>query len=110
MIFTESVADITKRPLYTISSGELGISPTMVEENLQAALDLATAWNAIVLIDEADVFLEQRSSNDLERNSLVSSKSLLSDIFEIHRLTRLGQFSFACSSIMKVSYFSPRIE
>jgi hypothetical protein len=110
IILTESVADITKRPLYTISCGELGISPAMVEENLQAALDLATSWNAIVLIDEADVFLEQRSTNDLERNSLVSSKSLLSDIFEMQRLTSLGQFSFACSSIMKGSSFSPLIE
>lgn len=45
-----------------------------VEKNLQAGLDLATGWNAIVLIDEADVFLEQRSTSDLERNSLVSSK------------------------------------
>jgi hypothetical protein len=90
MILTESVADITQRPLYTISCGELGISPMMVEDNLQAALNLATAWNAIVLIDEADVFLEQRSTNDLERNSLVSSKSFLSDIFEMHRLTCLG--------------------
>jgi hypothetical protein len=80
MILIESVADITKRPLYTISCGELGVSTTMVEENLQAALSLATTWNAIVLIDEADVFLEQRSANDLERNSLVSSRSSLINI------------------------------
>lgn len=36
-------------------------------------LDLAGTWNAIVLIDEADVFLEQRNVSDLERNGLVSS-------------------------------------
>ena len=33
---------------------------------------LAVAWNAILLIDEADVFLEQRSVQDLQRNCLVS--------------------------------------
>jgi hypothetical protein len=70
----ESVADTTKRPLYQISCGELGVGSTQVELNLSTALRLATSWNAIVLIDEADVFLEQRSPHDLERNSLVSSK------------------------------------
>ncbi|KMU78442.1 hypothetical protein CISG_07446 [Coccidioides immitis RMSCC 3703] len=68
----ESVADYTKRPLYTISSGELGAESTVVHANLCAALHLATTWNAIVLIDEADVFLEQRSQRDLKRNGLVS--------------------------------------
>lgn len=70
----ESVADITKRPLYSINCGELGTNTNSVEANLSDALRLATTWNAIVLIDEADVFLEARSLNDLERNGLVSSK------------------------------------
>lgn len=70
----ESVADITKRPLYSVNCGELGVSTESVEANLSDALRLATTWNAIVLIDEADVFLEARSPNDLERNGLVSSK------------------------------------
>jgi len=68
------VADITERPLYTISSGELGTDPKTMEDNLSLALQLATTWKAIVLIDEADVFLEQRSARDLKRNGLVSSK------------------------------------
>jgi len=29
-------------------------------------------WGAIILIDEADVFLEKRQVKDLQRNSLVS--------------------------------------
>jgi hypothetical protein len=70
----ESVADYTKRPLYTVNCGELGVNTNSVEANLSDALRLATTWNAIVLIDEADVFLEARSPNDLERNGLVSSK------------------------------------
>ncbi|KAF2193260.1 P-loop containing nucleoside triphosphate hydrolase protein [Zopfia rhizophila CBS 207.26] len=68
----ESVADHTRRPLYTISSGDLGINATLVEDKLCSALELATTWEAIVLIDEADVFLEERSPYDLERNGLVS--------------------------------------
>ncbi|KUJ11269.1 P-loop containing nucleoside triphosphate hydrolase protein [Mollisia scopiformis] len=78
----ESVADQTKRPLYTISSGELGVGTKAVEDNLKAALDLATTWNAIVLLDEADVFLEQRSMQDLDRNSLVSIFLRLMEYYE----------------------------
>ncbi|KAH6723045.1 P-loop containing nucleoside triphosphate hydrolase protein [Leptodontidium sp. MPI-SDFR-AT-0119] len=78
----ESVADQTKRPLYTISCGELGVQPAAVEKNLKAALDLATTWNAIALIDEADIFLEERSMHDLERNSLVSIFLRLLEYYE----------------------------
>ena len=73
----ESVADVTERPLYTISSGELGTDPKTMEDNLSVALQLATTWKAIVLIDEADVFLEQRIAKDLKRNGLVSSKKFI---------------------------------
>lgn len=45
-----------------------------MERNLTTALEVATRWNAIVLIDEADVFLEQRTVHDLKRNALVSGK------------------------------------
>ena len=73
--FSESIADDIRQPLYTITSGELGSTTALIQENLSAALELATTWNAIVLLDEADVFLEQRSPNDLERNALVSGKA-----------------------------------
>lgn len=33
---------------------------------------MCTRWKAILLIDEADVFLEQRNLHELERNKLVS--------------------------------------
>jgi DNA polymerase III delta prime subunit len=75
---SESVADYTQRPLYTVSSGDLGVDAAAVERTLLDALDLAAAWNAIVLIDEADVFLEQRSNHDLQRNGLVSGRILVS--------------------------------
>lgn len=68
----ESVAEFTQRPLYAVSSGELGTYPTDLEENLSQILDVATVWKAVLLLDEADVFLERRSLHDLQRNSLVS--------------------------------------
>lgn len=45
-----------------------------VEPRLKEALESCARWNAIMLIDEADVFLEARSTDSLERNELVSSK------------------------------------
>lgn len=70
----ESVADKIKRPLYVMMSGEFGSNIESVERNLRRVLELVTTWKAVLLIDEADVFLEKRSSQDLARNGLVSSK------------------------------------
>ncbi len=64
-----------KAPLYTMSAGELGVISHQVEKKLGEILDMATMWNAILLIDEADIFMEQRGPHDLQRNELVSSKN-----------------------------------
>jgi len=61
-----------RRPLYSVSASELGYSAGSVESSLQEAFDLAARWKALILLDEADVFLEKRSDNELERNKVVS--------------------------------------
>lgn len=45
-----------------------------MESQLSNWFRLAEQWGAVMLIDEADVFLEQRSKTDLHRNSLVSGR------------------------------------
>lgn len=45
-----------------------------MESQLSNWFRLAEQWGAVMLIDEADVFLEQRSKTDLHRNSLVSGE------------------------------------
>ncbi|KAK1835761.1 hypothetical protein QBC39DRAFT_339548 [Podospora conica] len=68
----ESIADYTRRPLLTISSGQV-IGPAQeVEARLSKLLSLAKKWNSVVLLDEADVFMQERAIQDLERNALVS--------------------------------------
>lgn len=57
-----------------MSAGDLGIESYEVESSLSDVLEMCTKWNGVLLLDEADVFLEQRSANDLERNKLVSSE------------------------------------
>jgi len=68
----ESVAESMHIPLYMMSAGDLGIRPEEVEDALQKILEMVAKWDAILLLDECDVFLEERTANDLERNKLVS--------------------------------------
>lgn len=59
-------------PVYSISAGYLSCNPQDVQQRLEEAFDIATSWNAVILLDEADIFLEKRSITDLARNQLVS--------------------------------------
>ncbi|KAK0612719.1 Replication factor C large subunit [Lasiodiplodia hormozganensis] len=68
----ESLAEEMRRPLYSMSAGELGHEADEVERNLQRALEISTKWGAVLLLDECDVFLEKRSAADIQRNMLVS--------------------------------------
>jgi hypothetical protein len=68
----ETVAEYCQRPLYMVSSGDLGTEAETLDERLSKILDMASTWKAVLLIDEADVFLERRSLHDMARNSLVS--------------------------------------
>ena len=55
-----------------MSAGDLGTDPPSLDQALSKISDLAPAWNAIVLIDEADVFLAERSISDVHRNAMVA--------------------------------------
>ncbi|KAI5457147.1 P-loop containing nucleoside triphosphate hydrolase protein [Mariannaea sp. PMI_226] len=68
----EAVAERARVPLYNISAATLGTDPSDVEEALDGALELCKLWNAMLLLDEADVFLGARSNADLDRNELVA--------------------------------------
>ncbi|CAB5186384.1 P-loop containing nucleoside triphosphate hydrolase protein [Rhizophagus irregularis] len=68
----EAISEYLHRPLYAVSVGELGTSVIELEEKLSEILEVANIWNAVILIDEADIFLERRSELDIKRNALVS--------------------------------------
>jgi hypothetical protein len=68
----ESVAEHLKVPLFVMSAGDLGSHSEDVEDRLVSVLEKCTRWNAILLLDEADIFLEERSLHEVERNKLVS--------------------------------------
>lgn len=68
----EATSEHVRKPLYLIGGGDLGTKASDLDAALERIFDIATAWKAIVLIDEADVFLEQRSLHELERNAMVA--------------------------------------
>ncbi|MCJ1288004.1 hypothetical protein MMC26_007357 [Xylographa opegraphella] len=70
----ETAAEYTHKALLKISLSELK-DDERLEENMIKFQRYASTWQAIILIDEADVFLEARTSNghdSAERNGLVA--------------------------------------
>ncbi|KAK7531114.1 P-loop containing nucleoside triphosphate hydrolase protein [Phyllosticta citricarpa] len=70
----ESVAEEMQAPLVMMSASDLSIDHNLmgVEAKLQRILEMCTRWDAVLLLDEADIFLEERSLHELERNKLVT--------------------------------------
>ncbi|RDW90972.1 hypothetical protein BP5796_02137 [Coleophoma crateriformis] len=102
----ESVAEIAEKPLYPVTCGDIGTEPEHVEKYLEAALDLGKTWAAVVLLDEADVFLEQRSLEDLRRNALVSVFLRVLEYYDgilILTSNRVGTFDEAFKSRIQLA-------
>jgi hypothetical protein len=57
-----------------VTVADIGKDEDKVEEGLSTWFNLAERWKALLLIDEADIFLERRKHTDLARNGLVSGK------------------------------------
>ncbi|RGP70128.1 aaa family atpase [Fusarium sporotrichioides] len=70
----EALADHIDRPLYSVTSGELGDDPVGIEKRLVQILQRGQKWKCVVLIDEADVFLATRDTEvaNFTRNAIVS--------------------------------------
>ncbi|KXJ93320.1 P-loop containing nucleoside triphosphate hydrolase protein [Microdochium bolleyi] len=66
----ESVAETMRVPLYSLTAGDL--PEYDLETKLSQALELVAKWDAVLLLDECDVFLQARSPTDLARNRVVS--------------------------------------
>lgn len=102
----ESVAEIAKKPLYRVTCGDIGTKPEEVEKYLESVLYLGKIWDCVVLLDEADVFLEQRTLMDLERNALVSVFLRVLEYYEgilILTSNRVGTFDDAFKSRIQLS-------
>ncbi|KAI1135019.1 P-loop containing nucleoside triphosphate hydrolase protein [Hypoxylon sp. FL0543] len=110
---SESVAESMKKPLYSMSAGELGNTAAEVEASLRRVLDLSTKWGAVLLLDECDVFLERRTTHDLQRNKLVSVFLRLLEYYQgVMFLTtnRVASFDPAFESRIHLTIHYPRLD
>jgi SpoVK/Ycf46/Vps4 family AAA+-type ATPase len=78
----EGIAEELRAPLYMVSMGELAMDSSRLESMLQQIMDIAHSWGAVLLLDEADVFLEKRQTQDVHRNALVSIFLRLLEYFQ----------------------------
>ena len=78
----EAVAELLHKPLYSLSLGSLGTTAAELERRLGEIMNMSARWDALILLDEADSFLETRSaSSSLERNAMVSVMLKLVEYF-----------------------------
>lgn len=106
----ECIAEYTSRPLMVLTSSDIGTSPGEVELHLTDHFKRARRWGAVLLIDEADVFMERRSTADLVRNSLVAGFLRALEFYDgILFLTtnRVGSFDDAFISRIHVHLYYP---
>jgi len=102
----ESIAEMTEKPLYRVTCGDLGTKPEEVEKYMESVLHLGKIWDCVVLLDEADVFLQERNLSDLQRNALVS---VFLRVLEYHdgilflTSNRIGTFDEAFKSRIQLS-------
>lgn len=109
----ESVAELAEKPLYRVTCGDIGTDPEGVEKYLDSVLYIGTMWECVVLLDEADVFLEERTPTDLQRNAVVSVFLRVLEYYEgilILTSNRVGIFDEAFKSRIQLAMHYPPLE
>ncbi|KAI1460023.1 P-loop containing nucleoside triphosphate hydrolase protein [Annulohypoxylon moriforme] len=68
----ECISELIGRPLLSLTCADIGTDEEVMESRLSGWFKLAERWGAVLLLDEADVWLERRMISDLKRNTLVA--------------------------------------
>lgn len=66
----EVFSEIVGRSLYSVQCAQLGTDEVALEKKLQEVLRRAARWGALLLLDEADVYIRQRGA-DIQQNAIV---------------------------------------
>lgn len=66
----EVCSEAIERPLYCVQCSQLGTDEENLEKKLQIVLNRASRWKAVLLIDEADVYVHERGT-DIHQNAIV---------------------------------------
>jgi hypothetical protein len=109
----EAAAELSRKPLVVTTAGELGDRAPELEDRLQKILKLCQLWKAILLIDEAEAYLENRVYGNTMRNAVVS---VLLRLLEYHQevifLTTnyIGRIDVAFKSRISVAIKYPQLD
>ncbi|RYP83495.1 hypothetical protein DL770_005385 [Monosporascus sp. CRB-9-2] len=103
----ETIAEATGRPLFVVSVAEIGLNPSQAEQNFERLYSLATKWEAVLLLDDADVLFEGRSiGSSAGRNALVAIFLRVLEYFQgilIVTTNRIETFDVAFVSRMSLT-------
>ncbi|KAB5586251.1 hypothetical protein GE09DRAFT_1235499, partial [Coniochaeta sp. 2T2.1] len=108
--YVKCIAEYTGRPLLSLTVSDVGTEETLMERQLSKWFMLAEKWAAVMLIDEADVYLEKRAAGHIKRNGLVSVFLRCVEYFKgVLFLTtnRVGKFDDAFTSRIHVIIHYP---
>ena len=109
----ESIAELVERPLYRVTCGDIGTDAESVEKYLESVLYIGSNWKCVVLMDEADVFLEERTKLDMQRNALVSVFLRVLEYYNgilILTTNRIGTFDEAFKSRIQLALHYPPLD
>ncbi|KAG9532239.1 MFS general substrate transporter, partial [Aureobasidium melanogenum] len=109
----ESVAERAHKPLYRVTCGDIRTHTEDIEASLDSVLFIGKTWDCVVLLDEADIFLEERSPSDLERNALVSIFLRVLEYYDgilILTTNRVGTFDEAFKSRIRLAVHYPSLK
>ena len=84
-----------------------------VEKYLESALYVGSTWDCVVLLDEADVFLKERTKMGLQRNALVSVFLRILEYYDgvlILTTNRIGTFDEAFKSRIQLALHYPPLD
>lgn len=108
----ESVAEYLEKPLYHVSVAEVGDDPHGAAKYLENVFYVGQTWGCILLLNDADVLLEERQVTDMQRNAMVSIfMRMLDECQGILILTtnRMGAFSEAFESRVQLALHFPSL-
>lgn len=103
-----------QRPLYSVQCSQIGLKPDEIEEELLKVFARANRWNAILLLDEADVYIMKRGS-DLVQNAIVGVFLRILEYYQglLFMTTNRGEDvddAIASRCLARISYETPGID
>ena len=110
-VTVRAVAEMMHAPLRMLHPSNLGKEAAETSGKLYNFFETAQRWNAIALIDNANVFLKTRSLADLERNTVVaiflsSLERYTGTLFlTTNRVSRVEAFDEAFKSRIRLSLY-----